>query len=161
MEMKGTTSTLNLYRLANQWRIPDCFNTEWLTVGRHRIYLTVRCGFPEDYHRRIATLAAEACSSYSDSARVVELNHDDKHGCLCVDIASDDPTDASGELEATLSEIWLEVGHWIDWSIDIYPAGSKNSDAYNHAWYLADCHFRRRDTVNLSALIVGSQNGRP
>ena len=161
--MNRTAYIYSLIHPKPTWSIPEGFHSEWLTVGRHRIYLEVRCGFPQDYHRQIVTLAAAVCSAQSDSAQVIKLFHDDKHGNLCVDIASDNPVDASGQLEAALSEIWLEVDHWIDWSIDIYPADpTRSRDAYNHAWYLADCHFGRRATVNaaLSALIVGSQNGR-
>lgn len=48
--------------------IPAGFHDEWLTIGRHRVYIRVRCGFLGARERRRTEFVAELIEAYSGGA---------------------------------------------------------------------------------------------
>ncbi len=114
------------------------FHSEWLTVGRHRVLLHCRAGFPDANMRFMAKVAAITCDANSERrARVVEIFYDDKACSWTVSVASTDAADKQ------LEDILLTVFHTmyahgnIEPQVQIVEQGNTDSDHYNLTEHLS------------------------
>jgi hypothetical protein len=114
------------------------FNSEWVSEGRHRVFIECRGGAPTDYMRDIVKIAAFYCDNCQEAdARVVKLFYDNKADAFTVFLASDEPEAAS--MESALTSIMEELGggRMISASMVIVPIGNKKSDHYDHMQHLS------------------------
>jgi hypothetical protein len=118
------------------------FSEEWITVGKNRVHISVRDGFPIDSHRKFAAeIAALLEHPGCERARLVAIFDDDTHGCLTGFVVTDKP-----EEEAVINErlsLWCELWEY-EWSMSdiqievVPPSKRQDSDHYNHMAYLRD-----------------------
>ncbi len=114
------------------------FHSEWVTIGKHRILLECRCGYPDEELRFIARVTVATCDNNSaHDVRVVYIHNDDKNGVINIKIASDNPEDER------LEELVRQVLHTLmnngncQPDVVIVKAGDKNSDRYDHMEHLS------------------------
>ena len=114
------------------------FHSEWLTVGKHRILIECRDGFPGAEERFIAKVSTKFVDNNSDSAKVVSIYYDDKACVHSVTLASTKSEDR--EMESTLTNVLQAIfnnGNILV-NIEIVKRGNEDSDHYNHMAHLSN-----------------------
>jgi hypothetical protein len=123
--------------------IPAGFHDEWRTIGRHRVHISVRDGFPGKFIRRIARESVRACDLYcSDRARVCQVFYDDTNGAVAIMIASTEERDlqAATRIVSRVEEVSRSGA--LNVLMELVPRGNELSDHYDHMYHLAQFTFR-------------------
>ncbi|MBP5958149.1 hypothetical protein ICA16_20945 [Pseudomonas anatoliensis] len=113
------------------------FRSEWLTLGKHRVFLEARASFPDEEHRFIATVVAKTLDHHSQHARVVRVYFDDKACVYSIQVATTDEGDKS--LEDKITEIVQSIfgsGNYIC-DVEVIAKGDEASDHYHHMEHLS------------------------
>ena len=113
------------------------FHSEWVTIGRHRVFLECRCSFPGDEMRFIAQVAAKTIDSHSEDARLVSVFFNDNAGTYDLKIASDtyDDRELGETVEALLCTMCANDNRYAQ--VVVVRPGNKESDRYDHMEHLS------------------------
>ena len=110
------------------------FSSEYLTIGDHRIFISVRDGFPAEYHREYARLIVKVCNNYPHS-RLVNIFDDDTNGMMNGFVGTDDPEEIinlQADLDKVIEIIYQDGCHQV-FVQGVEPDTRKySSDHYNH-----------------------------
>ena len=114
------------------------FHSEWLTIGKHRILIECRDGFPGEDERFIAEVSAKLVDNNSSKARIVSIYYDDKACVHTVTVASTKSEDQ--DIESPLTNVLQAIfncGNFLV-NIEIVKRGNEDSDHYNHMAHLSN-----------------------
>lgn len=113
------------------------FHSDWVTIGRHRVFIACRTSFPDEGLIGQAEYAVRVIEQYAtDEARLVQVYYDDK---VCVprfDIAS--TNDEDGLPEHLCEEFAQEYDFGISANVLVVPKRAWQSDKYCHMQYLSE-----------------------
>lgn len=113
------------------------FHSEWRTVGKHRVLIECRDGFPGEDEYFIAEVSAKLVDNNSRKARVVSIYYDDKACIHTVTVASTKIEDC--DIESTLTNVLQAIFNSGNFSVNIemVKRGNEDSDHYNHMAHLS------------------------
>lgn len=154
----------------DMWCLPSDaeigYRKEWLTIGRHRVLLECRDGFPGHREVMAARIAVEFCNARQhlvpdDFGRpvpdpcpptVLAVYYDDKHGDCAVLLASTQEKHATlaDELTSAFQQIYGGGNYSVQ--INIVPPGDMRSEHYHYAAHLfASSMFSASNEAELAA----------
>ncbi len=113
------------------------FRSEWLTLGKHRVYLEARASFPDEEHRFIASVAAKTLDNHSQHARLVRVFFDDKACVYSIEVASTSEGDKHLEDKITgIVQAIFGSGNYLC-DVMVVAKGDEQSDHYHHMEHLS------------------------
>jgi hypothetical protein len=127
---------------------PNSFDTEWLSIGVHRVLVHQRDGPPRAAVRRAAMVAAWILEDAwdADSARLVEVFFENRHGnTFYVKIGVTDEEDCVPTESIRVALGALHDGSEISVEVVELKPGPTHQDSYDHTSYVSKTVLGRLD----------------